>query len=356
MVNKRDNNKKMTISEFSRSIGLSAATVSSVLNNQHEKRGIASETVERVRNQARKLGYRPNIAAKRLRTQSDKLCAFDIAIVTAVEVPLQFSLGLINAVEKIASQEKYKNYSFSTQIVTFHAGKMSDMAGMLDESRFNGAIVTNTMPDDDKYLTDNDIAYPVVFLGRYLPKYNCVTVDVNMAGKMAADVLLVNCRCKKPVVLIPNMLTQATSGRMEGFRKECQWRNIDCNIIEAKGFMEQDGYDAVMEYVKNGGEIDGLYSVFETLAVGAYSAIKRNGMKIPDDVAVIETGETAICQFMDPPMSSFGLSEVNMHEVAVEMLFDQLLGSNERVVNRILPSIPVLRESTNRFGNMSTNQ
>jgi len=348
--------KKMTISEFSRSIGLSAATVSSVLNNQHEKRGIAPETVERVRSQARRLGYRPNIAAKRLRTQSGKLRAFDIAIVTAVEVPIQFSLGLINAVEKIAAQEKYRNYSFATQIVTFHAGKMSEMSGILDESRFNGAIITNTMPADDKFLMDNDILYPVVFLGRYLPKYNCVTVDVNMAGKMAADVLLVSCRCTKPVVLIPNILTQATSGRLEGFRKECQWRNIECGIIEAGGFAEQDGYNAVMEYIGKGGRLDGLYSVFETLAVGAYHAIKQDGLKIPDDVAVIETGETSICQFMDPPMSSFGLSEVNMHEVAVEMLFDQLLGGNERVVNRILPSIPVLRESTNRFGNMTASQ
>jgi DNA-binding LacI/PurR family transcriptional regulator len=352
MANQKDSNKKMTISEFSRSIGLSAATISSVLNNQHKKRGIAAETVERVKSQAKRLGYRPNIAAKKLRTHSNKLCSFDIAIVTCVEVPIQFTLGLIHAVEKIASMEKYKNYDFSTQIVTFHAGKMSEMTGMLDESRFNGAIITNTMPQDDKYFMDNEISYPVVFLGRYLPKYNCVTVDVNMAGKMAADVLLVNCRCNHPVVLVPNMLTQATSGRLEGFQKECAWRNIECKIIEAKGFLEQDGYNAVMEYLGNGGKFDGLYSIFETLAVGAYHAIKQNGLVIPKDVAVIETGETSICQFMDPPMSSFGLSEVNMYEVAVELLFDQLLGSNDRVVNRILPSIPVLRESTNRTGDI----
>jgi LacI family transcriptional regulator len=347
---KKNSDNKMTISEFSRTIGLSTATISSVLNNQNKKRGISDDTVQLVRSQARRFGYRPNMSAKKLRSQSGKLRSFDIAVVTSFEVPMQFTLGLMHAIEKIASQERYKNYSFSTQIVMYHAGKIFEMAGMLDESRFNGAIVTNTIAEDDKFFMENEISYPVVFLGRYLPKYNCVTVDVNMAGKMAANVLLGNCRCTKPVVLIPDVLTQATNGRLDGFRKECGRQNIECKIIEAKGFLEEGGYTALMEYIKNGGQIDGLYSVFETLAIGAYHAIKQNGLRIPDDVAVIETGETSVCRYMEPPMSSFSQSETNMHEAAVEMLLDQLLGNNEKVINRILPSIPVLRESTNRFG------
>jgi LacI family transcriptional regulator len=288
------------------------------------------------------------MAAKKLRSQSGKLRSFDIAVVTSFEVPMQFTLGLMHAIEKMSLLDKYKDYHFFTQIVMFHAGRISEMAGILDESRFNGAIITNTMPQDDKFFMENEVSYPVVFLGRDLSKYNCVTVDVNMAGKMAADVLLEKCHCTKPVVLVPNMLTQATNGRLEGFRAECNQKNIDCCILEAKGFLEENGYNSLMEYISGGGQIDGLYSVFETLAIGAYHAIKQHGLKIPDDVAVIETGETSICKFMEPPMSSFSQSEVNMHEVAVEMLFDQLLGSNEKIINRILPSIPVLRESTNR--------
>jgi LacI family transcriptional regulator len=347
-MSKRNIDKKMTISEFSQTIGLSTATISSVLNNQHEKRGISQDTVQLVRSNARRFGYRPNMAAKKLRSQSGKLRSFDIAVVTSFEVPMQFTLGLMHAIEKMSLLDKYKDYHFFTQIVMFHAGRISEMAGILDESRFNGAIITNTMPQDDKFFMENEVSYPVVFLGRDLSKYNCVTVDVNMAGKMAADVLLEKCHCTKPVVLVPNMLTQATNGRLGGFRAECNQKNIDCRILEAKGFLEENGYNSLMEYISGGGQIDGLYSVFETLAIGAYHAIKQQGLKIPGDVAVIETGETSICKFMEPPMSSFSQSEVNMHEVSVEMLFDQLLGNNEKIINRILPSIPVLRESTNR--------
>jgi len=344
----KKNNNNMTIIEFSKNIGLSTATISSVLNNQFKERGISDQTVQLVRVQARKYGYRPNLAARKLRARNGKLRSFEIAVVTSLEVPMQFTLGLMQAVEKISSQDKYKDYSFSTQVVMYHAGKIFELAGMLDESRFNGAIILNTTPEDDKFFMENDISYPIVFLGRYLPKYNCVTVDVNMAGKMAADVLLDNCRCKNPVVLIPDILTQATSGRLEGFKRRCAEKNIECNEIVAKGFLEAAGFKAITEYISNGGKIDGLYSVFETLAIGAYHAIKKSGLKIPQDVAVIETGETSVCEYMDPPMSSFGQSEINMNETAVEMLLDQLLGNNERVVNRILPSIPVLRESTNR--------
>jgi LacI family transcriptional regulator len=345
----KKNGNNMTIREFSRNIGLSTATISSVLNNQYKKRGISENTVQLVKNEARKYGYRPNMAAKKLRAPNGKLRMFEIAVVTSFEVPMQFNFNIIHAIEKISLLDKYKDYSFSAQIVMYHAGKISEFSGLLNESRFNGAIVLNTTPADDKFLMENDIPFPVVFLGRYLPRYNCVTVDVDMTGKMAADVLIQNCRCANPVVLVPNILTQATGGRLEGFRQECIKRNIECSVVTAKGFLEDDGCAAMVEYIINGGKIDGLYSVLETLAIGAYHAIKQRGLRIPHDVAVISTGETSVCQYMDPPMSSFGRSEINMNETAVEMLFDQLAGNSDRIVNRILPSIPVLRESTNRL-------
>jgi len=349
----KKNGNNMTIREFSKNIGLSTATISSVLNNQYKKRGISEYTVRLVKDQARKYGYRPNMAAKKLRAPQGKLRVFEIAVVTSFEVPMQFTFSLMPTIEKLSLQEKYKDYSFSAQVVMYHVGKISELAGILNESRFNGAIILNTTPDDDKFLMENDVPFPVVFLGRYLPKYNCVTVDVNMTGKMAADVLLQNCRCSRPVVLVPNILTQATGGRLDAFRTECEQKNVECSVITAKGFIEDDGCAAMAEYLLNDGKIDGLYSVLETLAIGAYHAIKQRGLRIPQDVAVISTGETSVCQYMDPPMSSFGRSEINMNETAVEMLFDQLLGNNERVINRILPSVPVLRESTNRFGNLN---
>ncbi|HAL44927.1 MAG: hypothetical protein A2Y12_16195 [Planctomycetes bacterium GWF2_42_9] len=352
----KKNSNNMTIREFSKNIGLSTATISSVLNNHYKKRGISEYTVQLVKNQARKYGYRPNVAAKKLRAPQGKLRSFEIAVITSFEVPMQFTFSLIHTIEKISLLEKYKDYNFSAQVVMYHAGKISEFSGILNESRFNGAVILNTTPEDDAFLMENEIPYPVVFLGRYLPKYNCVTVDVDMAGRMAADALLDSCRCVNPVVLVPNILTQATSGRLNGFGDECRQKNIECTVVTAKGFIEDDGCAAMTEYIMNGGRIDGLYSVLETLAIGAYHAIKQRGLRIPHDVAVIATGETSICQYMDPPMSSFGRSELNMNETVVEMLFDQLLGNNERIINRILPSIPVLRESTNRFGNLNNRQ
>jgi DNA-binding LacI/PurR family transcriptional regulator len=290
------------------------------------------------------------MSAKKLRSQSGGLRSFDIAVITSFETPTQFLGTIMHAVEKITALDKYKNYVFATQVAMFHAGKISEMPGILDESRFNGAIITNTTAEDDKFFMEHEVLYPVVFLGRYLSKYNCVSVDVNMSGKMAADVLLNKCGCINPVVLLPQVLTQATLGRLNGFRAECIEKNIQCNVVNAGGFSEESGYTAVMDYIRGGGKIDGLYSVYETLAIGAYSAIEKNDLKIPDDVAVIETGETAVGRFLNPPISSFSRSEANMDEVAVEMLMDQLLGNNDNIISRILPSITVSRESTNRSG------
>ncbi|MGH7958675.1 MAG: hypothetical protein ACREH8_16945 [Opitutaceae bacterium] len=41
---------------------------------------------------------------------------------------------------------------FSVSIDMFHAGRLREMPGLLSASRFNGAIITNTLPEDDAFL------------------------------------------------------------------------------------------------------------------------------------------------------------------------------------------------------------
>ena len=59
--------KKVSLKDIAAKVGVSAALVSYVLNNKKEGR-IRKEVAEKIREEARKLNYRVNYAAKALKT------------------------------------------------------------------------------------------------------------------------------------------------------------------------------------------------------------------------------------------------------------------------------------------------
>ncbi len=93
---------------------------------------------------------------------------------------------------------------------------------------------------------------------------------------------------------------------------------------------------------------DGLYSITDSLAVGAYMAIKKNKLNIPTDIAVIGTGDASVSEYLDPPLSTFSHSQHSMHEEAVRLLLRQIIGEINSPTQIIIPVVPVLRESTQR--------
>ena len=86
----------------------------------------------------------------------------------------------------------------------------------------------------------------------------------------------------------------------------------------------------------------------DTLAVGAYHAIKESGLRIPQDIAVIGTGDLPIVSYLDPPLSTFTRSQDSMQEEAVRLLLGHLIGEIRRPTQILIPVLPVLRLSTQR--------
>jgi len=64
--------------------------------------------------------------------------------------------------------------------------------------------------------------------------------------------------------------------------------------------------------------------VNDPTAVGTIKALKRNGYKIPHDIAVIGFTETGMASLIEPPLSSVVQPIRQMGEVAAELLLRQI--------------------------------
>jgi LacI family transcriptional regulator len=211
----------------------------------------------------------------------------------------------------------------------FHAGRLREMPGLLSASRFNGVIITNTLPEDDAFLASTTLPYAVVVQGRRLANYCCVLETPGEGGGRAADILMAAGR-KHPVVLTPTLLTETTADRADAFCAAFLARTGRAPArVAAADFTPAAGAAALGAHLAGNRSCDGLFAVTDTLALGAYHAIKAAGRQVPRDFSVVGVGDHEHADFFDPPLTCVGPVYDRVVGEIVSLLFN--LMSRRRV-------------------------
>jgi LacI family transcriptional regulator len=302
-------------------VGVSPAAVSTVLANRHEERRLAAATVERIRQAVRELGYVPNVAARRLRAHDPEVRHMELGILTSFEAPLFLVSRALRQVQRAVDTRSAADRRFSVTIDMFHAGRLREMPGLLSASRFNGVIITNTLPEDDAFLRTTTLPYAVVVQGRRLPNYCCVLETPGQAGKRAAEILLQR-GARQLAVLTPTLLTETTADRADAFAAAVKAETgLEPTRIRAEGITPASGSAAVTAQLQLAG-CGGLFAVTDPLALGAFHAIKRAGRRVPQDIAVVGVGDTEHADFFDPPLTCVGPVYDRVVEEIVTLLFN----------------------------------
>ncbi|MDQ8199393.1 LacI family DNA-binding transcriptional regulator [Pelagicoccus enzymogenes] len=311
----------ITLKDIAKAAGVSAGTVSFVLNGTYKKRRISSATVDRVQGIAREMGYMPNIAARNLRSKDPSNRPIVLAIVTSADSPLALVGHLLDAL-KLETNEN-PALDFQINIAMFSPGQLSELPGLLDGSRFNAAFIANTSREDDAFLSKIKLPYPVVLVGREIEGYSCFMPSKN-AGRVAFRALK-NAGAKKLGVIHPSELTQATAKRVEMFCSLAE-KELGESVarIVCSDQSESAATRAFATFLKKGQLIEGLFAVHDTLAAGAYLAMRGVGLRIPTDVRVMGIGDGEWAPYLEPPLSCSGAEDRRVYQRAVKMMLEDL--------------------------------
>jgi LacI family transcriptional regulator len=321
--------RPVTVHTIAQHLGVSPAAVSTVLANRHEERRLAPATVERIRQAVRELGYVPNVAARRLRANDPEVHSLDLGILTSFEAPLFLVSRALREVQRTVDARSGPDRRFSVSIDMFHAGRLREMPGLLNASRFNGVIICNTLPADDAFLAATTLPYAVVVQGRRLANYCCVLETPGEGGRRAAEILA-DRGCRRPVVLTPALLTETTADRAEAFAAAFDRRtNHRPARVTACGFSARSGEEAMAAHFAVDPKCDGVFAVTDPLVLGAFQAIKRTKRRVPDDVAVVGVGDSENADYFDPPLTCVGPDYDQVVTEIVTLLFN--LMSRRRV-------------------------
>jgi LacI family transcriptional regulator len=309
-----------TMSDIARQAGVSRTTVSFVLNNRASSASIPLETQERVLQAAKELSYRPNLAAKGLRTNQTHTIGFIADEITTTP----FAVNIIKGAQDAAWS--HGKLLLIVNISSSDASMQETAVEMMLERQVEG-IIYAAMYHHEVALPANLYEGPAILLDcfsadRTLPS---VVPDEVQGGRTATEALLKKGHRRIGFINDCNPIPAAV-GRLEGYKQALQDYNIsfDSQLVCFHGYEAGGGYQGAMELMGLPDPPTALFCFSDFIAMGVYDALRTLGISIPDQVAVVgfDNYELIAAQ-LTPPLSTMQLPHYEMGRWAIEYLLEQ---------------------------------
>ena len=332
-----------TIKEVAQRAGVSIRTVSRVLN---EHPHVANETRERVLRVIEELDFRPNAAARYMRTGQSQLIGF----LTDEVAQNVFSYDLIIGAQQAAWEHEKLLFLLNTgndpQVETRAINMMRDhqVEGIIYATMYHREIRHSQFPEDIPIVLVNCFADD-----RSLPS---IVPDEMGGGRLATETLLehghrrvgfVNVAAREPAPL----------GRLEGYRQALANYGIPYDealvrfIEEPFEGLATSTYDCVLSLLQMSNPPTGIFCFNDMMALGAYDAVRKSDLRIPDDVAIVGFDNVEILAAqVHPPLTTIELPVFEMGQLAVRMLLAEGdIAQGEQPVQHIIACPLIIRRS-----------
>jgi LacI family transcriptional regulator len=343
----------ITIRDVARASGFSSTTVSIVLNDAPLARYIPATTKSRIQKAAKKLGYRPNLFARSLRSQRSHAVGLMVFDMTDPYCTL-----ILRGIENSLYQSSY------VPILTDahnERGRFERYLEMLLDRRVEGLIVlANWLFLDINVLADLEKnSIPTVMIGRELQTQSISSVIVdNEAGAYAAIEHLYALGHRK-IAFIRGPKTLADSApRWKGIRAFAQSKGLELDSKLIVDLPESgdpmSGFDAgqnlTRELLKHRRSFTALMAFDDLTAFGAIRALAKAGINVPGQCAVIGFDDVAPSNLFTPSLTTIRQPMQAMGEAAANILLENISAVQDKrkvqaVHRKLVPDL-VVREST----------
>lgn len=330
----------VTLKQVAEVSGVSVRTVSNVVNGFHY---VAPETRQRVQTAIDALGYRPNAAARSLRTGRTGLLALVVP-----ELTQPYFAELARAVVRHATAAGYTVVLDQTD-----ADRDRELDLLSDQPRrtmFDGLILNPLT------LTSADIpehpARPIVLLGERAIASSADHVHIdNVAAARAATQHLIDLGRKRVAVIGTQDIPSGQSARLrlQGAMLALAEAGLPAHpdlLHPANSYTREAGYRAMLDILGTGRPVDAVFCFNDTMAIGTLRALREHGVRVPDDVAVAGFDDIEEGRFSAPPLTTIRPDKDAIARIAVERLVARIGGQGGEGHEIEVGFDLVVREST----------
>ena len=336
----RDSTKRVTLDDVAELTGVHKATVSRALDPATAGQ-ISDETVRRVQEAARQLGYVPNIVARGLR----KNASMTIGVVIP-DLTNPFFPPIVRGIEDHLQPRGYTALIANTD--GDDAIEQSQFTTLLGR-RVDGLIVATGRHGDQPVLTRAHAAgVRAVMLNRDAGPLPYPLVTGDDADGITAAVEHLHELGHRDIVHIAGPLDLSTSiVRADAFRGAVDAREgMRGTLVEASGLTVAAGRESMERILAEKPRPTAVVASNDLIALGVLRALRAHGLACPGDVSVVGFNDMLFAEDMQPPLTTVRVPAAEMGAEAARMLLAQLDGQEQDHARVVLPVSLVVRDST----------
>jgi DNA-binding LacI/PurR family transcriptional regulator len=314
------------IVDVAKEAGVSKSTVSRVLN--HEKT-VKDSTRIAVEQAIEKLNYSPSYFAQGIRTRKTKTIAMLVP-----EYSNFFYSEMFRGAEDIALKHQYMVLVCSTMR---HSKSELEYIQELLRRNIDG-IIYNTYAADPRvveYLESISEEVPIVMMNRPISKsknISYVYTDGYNSTRNAVQYLFEH-DCRKIGYLRNKLEISIIEDRYEGYLqglKDCGLQASEQYVYRFEQVGEPDyiqlGREAASYISKQKDRPDALLTAIDMLAIGCVQQFKQEGTNVPQDVKIIGFDNVALCELVDPALTTIGQPTRKLGQKAAETIIAKING------------------------------
>lgn len=317
MTEKPEQQEQATIYDVAERAGVAISTVSRVLNNSQD---VADATRERVLSAIQDLQFRPNRTAKSLAQRSTRTIAVAVPTFTT-----PFHNELLKGVRDRLDEE---DIDLLLCDLDWEAPKVT-LRNFLERGTMDGLLLVGGPSDEELAEELRTLGSPVVLIGGRLDGLDSFYWDDKPGAKLAVKHLLEQGHTRIGIITTPHD-NRLRNARVAGYRSALEDAGIefDSDLVvhghtrKHDGFSEESGYEAMQDLLVLDESVTGAFASSDVQAIGAWQAIREEGLEVPDDYALVGYDDIKVSRFI-------GLTSIaqNMHDVgedATDILLQRL--------------------------------
>ncbi|MEO0472306.1 MAG: LacI family DNA-binding transcriptional regulator [Bacteroidota bacterium] len=322
------NRRQVTLADLAQELGISTATVSRALKDYPD---ISNETKERVLALARQWNYRPNSMAAGLRKQESRVIGVIIP-----EIVNHFFSSVIKGIMQTAYDADYR--VMLCQSDESYEKEVAD-ANALFASRVDGILVSlahETVALDHLYEFQH-AGVPIVFFDKVpLEEKNNISKVVVDDYQGAYNVVshLIEQGAKRIAHFRGPMEAYTSRNRFLGYQAALEANGIPLDtdlVYDCSKITLEEGVSFVHDLVDKGVAFDAIFSITDSVGIGALLGLQEKGLNVPEDVMLAGFSDWKMSSVVQPSLTTVAQPSLEMGRLAMELLLREIQASKDEV-------------------------
>jgi DNA-binding LacI/PurR family transcriptional regulator len=330
--------KAPTMRDVAQLAGVSIQTVSYVVNG---KDVISATTRARVIEAIEQLNYRRDPIARSMRTKQTRLIGLLVLDITNPVLSV-----IASAVEAATFDQGYK---VILQNVGMDASREKEYLIESAGSLIDGLIIVNSVDRQAtlEFLETEQVTAVLIdcLSSTTVPS---VAVDNVKAAHIATShtIALGHRRIAHITGTLSLLMGQQ---RQQGYLQALADHNLAYERIvvsKSERWDYQAGYDAMNELLRDHSPPTAVFAASDQMAIGAYQAIAKAGLRVPEDISVIGFDDMELAQFAVPALTTIRQPFTEIAANAISLLLQLIAAEKPERTQLILPPKLIIRQST----------